>query len=104
MATVTVNLEKRLECDTCNPDVLLKIQNPYKLLINDGEADPNLLRYIFLGEIVAYTMLMGNTHRYDIEYDENILLDPLDLLEAEDIRQVCCSNCIVEYINELNLP
>lgn len=104
MAEVIVNLTEKLECDTCNPLVLVKIQNPYKLLVNDGQADPALLRYIFQAEIIEYTMLSGGIHRYTLEYDEAILSDPLDLLEEEDIRQVCCSNCLVEYINEQNLP
>lgn len=101
---VIVTLNQKLDCDTCNPLVLLKIQNPYKLLVNDGQADPALLRYIFQGNITAYTMRSFMQHEYTIEYDEALLSDPLNPLEAEDIRQVCCSGCIVEYITEMNLP
>jgi hypothetical protein len=104
MATVTVNLDTKLDCDVCTPDVLMKIHNPFLLLINSGVVDPALLRFIFLGQILSYTMLQSGLHQYELEYDEAILLDPLSLLTEEDIRQVCCSNCLVEYINELNLP
>lgn len=100
---VTVTLEKKLDCDVCNPGVLLRIQNPYKLLVNDGEADPNLLRYIFEGTILRYTMRSFLQHEYVIDYDENILTDPGNPLEAEDIREVCCAGCIVDYIREMNL-
>lgn len=104
MEQVTIILDTKLDCDTCNPLVLLRIQNPYRLLVNDGQADPDLLRYMFEGSIKDYTMLSFKQHRYVIEYDETILTDPLDLLSQEDIRQVCCSNCMVEYIREMNLP
>lgn len=101
---VTVTLQKKLDCDVCNPGVLLRIQNPYKLLVNDGQADPALLRYIFEGSITGYTMLTFAQHQYVIEYDEALLTDPLNPLEEEDIREVCCAGCIVDYIREMNLP
>lgn len=99
MTELTLTFTGKLSCGKCE-DVLLWLHNPYKLAINAGVTDTSLLRYLLEAEITEVVEVNTQNYQYTVQYDETLLQDPTDLLSECDIRQLCCSGCLIQYVDE----
>lgn len=105
LVTVQILLEEPLKCGKCD-SLFIKLNDPSLLLVNDGVPVEDIKQFI-TGEVVEFEEVSppGScdiVYRYTLQYDDALLLDPGDPLDACDIERVCCADCLLEFILELD--
>lgn len=99
MAELKLNFAGKLSCGKCE-EVLLWLHNPTKLAANAGVTDPSQQTQLIPGEITDVVTINSANYQYTVEYDENLLLNPGNLLIECDIKQLCCAGCTIQYVDE----
>lgn len=93
----------KLNCGNCD-DVIMQLNDPTLLLENQG-APVDEIKTFVRASIVSFEKVLLNCqqcYRYIFSYDDAILLDPLTPLRDCDVDRICCVDCMVAYIDELD--
>lgn len=98
-----VVLTEKLECGDC-ADVLVKVDDPALLSANDGVVDPAKLKTFITAKIDSWTIVASKDgcryYQYTISFDDAQLQTPAAGLDECNIVQICCANCLKDYVDE----
>lgn len=98
-----VLLKEKLQCGTCK-DVLVEINEPSLLAVNDGVIDPARLQTFVRAEIVSWTIVTNKFgckyYQYDLKYDSAVLQDEDEQIGECNVLRVCCAECVFDYVDQ----
>lgn len=73
-------------------DIIINLHNPTLTLNGLGIVEASV------DEVMRLT---NGQYRYLLSYDDAGLVDPSDGISQCDIKNICCKDCVIEYIQKL---